>query len=75
MEAMAEDTGGQAFYNTNGLTQAVQKAIENGSNYYTLTYSPNNMDVGCEVPVDQGEGGPAGREADLSQRLLRGRSQ
>jgi hypothetical protein len=43
MEAMAEDTGGRAFYNTNGLTQAVSKAIEEGSNYYTLTYSPTNV--------------------------------
>jgi VWFA-related protein len=42
MEAMAEDTGGTPFYNTNGLTQAVQKAINNGSNYYTLTYSPSD---------------------------------
>ena len=42
MFAMAEDTGGQAYVNTNGLTQAVAKAIENGSNYYTLTYSPSN---------------------------------
>ena len=42
MEAMAEDTGGTPFYNTNGLTQAVQKAIRNGSNYYTLTYSPTD---------------------------------
>jgi VWFA-related protein len=42
MYAMAEDTGGQAFVNTNGLTQAVTKAIENGSNYYTLTYTPTN---------------------------------
>ena len=43
MEAMAEDTGGEAFYNTNGLTQAVTKAVEEGSNYYTLTYSPTNL--------------------------------
>ena len=42
MYAMAEDTGGQAYVNTNGLTQAVTKAIENGSNYYTLTYTPTN---------------------------------
>jgi VWFA-related protein len=42
MQAMAEDTGGHAFLNTNNLTQAVKQAIENGSNYYTLTYSPNN---------------------------------
>ena len=42
MEAMAEDTGGATFVNTNGLTQAVSKAIEQGSNYYTLTYTPTN---------------------------------
>jgi VWFA-related protein len=42
MLAMAEDTGGEAFVNTNGLAQAVSKAIEHGSNYYTLTYSPTN---------------------------------
>ncbi|HEX9201057.1 MAG TPA: VWA domain-containing protein, partial [Acidobacteriaceae bacterium] len=44
MYAMAEDTGGQAFVNTNNLSQAVAKAIENGSNYYTLTYSPTNTE-------------------------------
>jgi VWFA-related protein len=43
MQAMAEDTGGQAYVNSSGLTQAVQKAIANGSNYYTLTYSPTNQ--------------------------------
>jgi VWFA-related protein len=43
MDAMAEDTGGEAFYNTNGLTQAISKAIEHGSNYYTLTYTPSNL--------------------------------
>lgn len=42
MEEMAEDTGGHAFYNSNGLAQSVAKAIDNGSNYYTLTYSPTN---------------------------------
>jgi hypothetical protein len=40
MENMASDTGGHAFYNTNGLADAVAKAIEAGSNYYTLTYNP-----------------------------------
>ena len=40
MEAMANDTGGHAFYNTNALTDAVAKAIDAGSNYYTLTYTP-----------------------------------
>lgn len=42
MMQMAEDTGGQAFINTNDLKTSVAKAIENGSNYYTLTYTPSN---------------------------------
>jgi VWFA-related protein len=42
MSEMAEGTGGHAFYNTNGLTQAVAEAINDGSNFYTLTYTPTN---------------------------------
>lgn len=44
MAQMASDTGGQAFYNTNGLSDAVAKAIDAGSNYYTLAYTPTNRD-------------------------------
>lgn len=43
MQAMAEATGGQAYVNTNGLKEAVEKAIDAGSNYYTLSYSPTNQ--------------------------------
>ncbi len=42
MAALASDTGGEAFYNTNGLAEAVGKAIDAGSNYYTLTYTPTD---------------------------------
>jgi VWFA-related protein len=42
MLKMAEQTGGKAFINTNGLSQAVASAIDAGSNYYTLAYSPTN---------------------------------
>jgi len=38
----ARETGGRAFINTNGLAEAVAKAVEDGSNYYTLTYVPLN---------------------------------
>ena len=31
-----------AFYNTNGLSQAVTRAITDGSNYYTIAYTPTN---------------------------------
>ena len=42
MMQMAYDTGGEAFVNTNGLAEAVGKAIEVGSNYYTISYTPTN---------------------------------
>lgn len=42
MEEMANDTGGHAFYNTNGLADAAAKAIDSGSNYYTLAYDPSD---------------------------------
>jgi VWFA-related protein len=42
MEQLASDTGGKAFYNTNDLNGAMQHAIDNGSHYYTLVYSPTN---------------------------------
>jgi VWFA-related protein len=40
MSAMANDTGGEAFFNTNGLSQAVSRAVADGANYYTLAYTP-----------------------------------
>ena len=40
MEAVAQATGGVAYYNTNDLKTAVMKAIENGANYYTVSYVP-----------------------------------
>jgi VWFA-related protein len=43
MEDLAGSTGGKAFYNTNGIVQAVQEAITSGSNYYTLSYSPADV--------------------------------
>jgi VWFA-related protein len=42
MQQVAEETGGQAYYNTNAVGQAVASAISDGSNYYTLGYVPAN---------------------------------
>lgn len=44
MVQMAEDTGGQAFYEGKPLTEVVKNIVESGSDYYTLTYSPSNRD-------------------------------
>jgi hypothetical protein len=43
MEAIAEQTGGKAFYNTNDLAAAAEQAIELGSDFYTVTYTPDNQ--------------------------------
>jgi VWFA-related protein len=42
MQEVADRTGGRAFYNTNGIDEAVRKSIEDGSTYYTLAYYPEN---------------------------------
>jgi VWFA-related protein len=42
MERLASNTGGRAIMNENDLTKATAQAIEIGSNYYTLSYSPTN---------------------------------
>lgn len=42
MDQIAADTGGKAFYNTNGIKEAIQSAAEQGSNYYMLSYTPAN---------------------------------
>ncbi len=38
----AHATGGKAFYNSNGIRDAIATAAEQGSNYYTLSYTPAN---------------------------------
>jgi VWFA-related protein len=42
MDELAKDTGGETFYNTNGLSDAVAHVIKDGTHYYTLTYTPTN---------------------------------
>lgn len=48
MQTIASDTGGEPFYNRNNLTQAVGDAIEDGANYYTISYTPSEKKTGGE---------------------------
>ena len=43
MDEIARDTGGTAFYNTNGLRNALERATDHGSYFYTLTYTTTNL--------------------------------
>jgi len=37
-----QETGGEAFYDSNALKSAAGSAIENGENFYTFAYVPND---------------------------------
>ena len=43
MNLIGEQTGGRAFYNTNGLKEALETAADEGASYYSLVYAPTNM--------------------------------
>jgi VWFA-related protein len=43
MDSIADQTGGKAYYNTNGLKQVLGAIVNNGSNYYTLAYATTNQ--------------------------------
>ncbi len=43
MRQDAAATGGMAYVNTNGLALAAQHILATDGNYYTLTYSPNDL--------------------------------
>jgi VWFA-related protein len=58
MDAVAEATGGMAFYNTNNLAAGMLKALDNGANYYSMAYIPPNTQYDgkyhtIEVKVDR----------------------
>jgi len=45
MRQIAEESGGVAFYEDNAFKKAFASAIADGSNYYTLAYSPENKQL------------------------------
>ncbi|MGA2850813.1 MAG: VWA domain-containing protein [Terracidiphilus sp.] len=42
MKEIAEDTGGKAFMNTNGLSQVMAKITADSADFYTLSYAPTD---------------------------------
>lgn len=43
MNETARATGGQAFYNTNGLLETTSRLLSSDSSFYTLTYTPHDF--------------------------------
>jgi len=46
MKNIAQQTGGEAFVNTNDLKRVIARSLEDGSTYYTLAYTPPKEDAG-----------------------------
>ncbi len=42
MDVLAQQTGGRAVHDSNGLQEAIADAIDDGANFYTLAYVPTN---------------------------------
>jgi VWFA-related protein len=42
MDMLAHDSGGRAFYNTNGLANVIAEIGKSGADFYTLSYVPDN---------------------------------
>ena len=84
MENLAHDTGGKAFYNTNGLNDALARVVQNGSHFYTLAYSPANTTMDgkfrrIQVKLVDAKGSLAYRRGyyadDLASTLTAGQKQ
>ncbi len=43
MSAEASATGGKAYYETNEIAESARQVLGNSSDFYTLTYSPNDL--------------------------------
>ena len=72
MELLARDTGGQAFYNTNGLSEAMAQAMDEGSHFYTLTYAPSNLKMDGKFRRIELKLVERGLQAGVPARVLRG---
>ncbi len=67
MNAIAKDTGGDAFFRTNDVNWALKKSFEGNNSYYTLAYYPSTDGQGFRDIVLRVKGHP-----DYSVRTQRG---
>ena len=70
-ESLARNTGGQAFFNSNGITDILTRVTNQGMHYYTLTYSPTNTKSDNRYRHTRVESTEPKIRSLLSPRLLR----
>jgi hypothetical protein len=60
MDQLATDTGGRAIYTTNDVSAALTRDIQDGAQYYTISYTPSNEKMDgtfrrIEVKLNEGK--------------------
>ncbi|HEY1803199.1 MAG TPA: VWA domain-containing protein [Terracidiphilus sp.] len=60
-DSIAQETGGRAVHDSNGLQEAMGEAVDDGSNYYTLAYVPSDTNFN-------------GAERNIQVRLTHGKA-
>jgi VWFA-related protein len=68
---IASATGGHAYFGNNRLKLLIDKAVENGESYYTLSYAPTNAKYdGLERSIEVKLANAKGHNYTLSYRTL-----
>ncbi len=49
MSMLAQDSGGKAFANTNGLSEVIADIVASSKDFYTVSYSPSNQKMDDSV--------------------------
>jgi VWFA-related protein len=68
MDSIAAQTGGKAFYNTNGIEQAMEVALEQETNYYALSYTPSNKKYDGKFRKIEVSLAPTGKKLHVNHR-------
>lgn len=72
MDQIADETGGKAFYNNNGIDSAIKRVADHSANYYTLSYTPSKPRTNehfrrIKVKLNNGHGDLAYRDGYFAE--------
>lgn len=71
MDAIAASTGGRALYGNNRSGELIDKAVEHGGSYYTLSYAPQNANFdGSERRIHISLAGDESKKYRLTYRTV-----
>ena len=71
MDSIAAASGGHAYYANNHIEELIDKAVDNGENYYSISYEPSNTRYdGLQRNIEITLSNKAKKDYNLSYRTL-----